>query len=77
MRRALDSAERCLGDVEVFDSEDGQSRQLETMEITLTVGARTEGSNQGLSLERPLTSWRLFDIFPLAFVSCWLDIMVG
>ena len=56
MRRALNSAERCLGDVEVFDSEDYQSRQLETVEFTLAVGTRTEGINQGLSLERPLTS---------------------
>ena len=77
MRRVLSSAGRCLGDVEVFDSEDGQSRQLETVEFNLAVGTRTEGINQGLSLERPLTSWRLFKSLPLAFVSCWLDMMVG
>ena len=77
MKRASNSVERCLGDVEVFDSEDGQSRQLETIESTLTVGKRTEGINQGLSLERPLTSWKLFTTYPLAFVSCWLDMMVG
>ena len=77
MRRALNSAERYLGDVEVFDSEGGQSRQLETVEFALTLGTRTEGINHGLSLERPLTSWRLFKTFPLAFVSCWLDMMIG
>ena len=77
MRRLLNSAEKCLGDVEVFDSEDGQSRQLETVEFTMTGRTRTEGINQGLPLERPLSSWRLFRTFPLAFVSCWLDMMVG
>ena len=77
MRIGLNSAERCLGDVEAFDSEDGQSRQLEMTKLTVTVGIRTEGSNHGLSLERPLTSWTLFQTFPLAFVSCWLDMMVS
>lgn len=73
--RGLSFVERCLGDVEVCDSEGCPSRQLEPAKLcfTLVVGIRTEGSSQGLSLERPLTSWKLFEPFPLAFVPCWLD----
>lgn len=75
MRRGLNFVVRRLEDVEVCDSEYGQSHQRERarLRFTMTVGTRTEGSNHGPSLESLLTPWRLFAPFPLAFASCWLD----
>ena len=76
VRRGSNYVERCPGGVEVYDSEVCQSCQLEHTKLgfTLIFETRTEGSSQGLSLERPLTSRKLSGLFPLAFVSYWLDI---